>query len=123
MGPRTRLSLLATLILLGAGLWVVTVVAPPDDTVPDYTVLNRLPAAADVVIPSLSREDEDREQVLRAIATIEELDPAFFFSTEEAVEAHQALLPSPDQLEDLRVGFLGQVRDGVFTPGEDIYPE
>ncbi len=123
MGPRTRLSLLATLILLGVGLWLVSVIAPPGDTVPDYTVLNRLPAAADVVIPSLSREDEDREQVLRAIAAIEELDPAFFFSTEEAVEAHQALLPSPDQLEDLQVGFLGQVRGGEFTPGEDIYPD
>ena len=123
MGPRTRLSLLATLTLLGAGLWVVSVIAPPGDTVPDYTVLNRLPAAADVVIPSLSREDEDREQVLRAIATIEELDPAFFFSTEEAVEAHQALLPSPDQLQDLQAGFLGQVRGGEFTPGEDIYPD
>ena len=102
--------------------WSV-VIAPPDDTVPDYTVLNRLPAAADVVIPSLSREDEDREQVLRAIATVEGLDPAFFFSTAEAVEAHQALLPSPDQLAYLRAGFLGQVRGGEFTPGEDIYPD
>ncbi len=123
MGLRTRLPLLATLTLLGAGLWSISVIAPPGDTVPDYPVLNRLPAAADVVIPSLSREDEDREQVLRAIAAIEELDPAFFFSTEEAVEAHHALLPSPDQLEDLRAGFLGQVRDGEFTPGEDIYPD
>ena len=102
MSPKTRLVVLATLILLGAGLWWVSVIAPPGDTVPDYTVLNRLPAAGDVVIPSLSREDEDREQVLRAIATIEDLDPAFFFSTAEAVEAHQALLPSPDQLADLR---------------------
>ncbi len=123
MGPRTRLSLLAALILLGVGLWLVRVIAPPGDTVPDYTVLNRLPAAADVVIPSLSREDEDREQVLRAIAAIEDLDPAFFFSTEEAVEAHQALLPSTDQLEDLQAGFLGQVRGGEFTPGEDVYPD
>ena len=55
--------------------------------------------------------------------TSRELDPAFFFSTDEAVEAHQALLPSPDQLADLRAGFLGQVRDGVFTPGEDFYPD
>ena len=123
MSAKTRLAVLATLSLLGAGLWLVSVIAPSDNTVPDYTVLNRLPAAADVVIPSLSREDEDREQVLRAIATIEELDPAFFFSTEEAVEAHQALLPTPDQLEDLQAGFLGQVRDGEFTPGEDIYPD
>ena len=123
MSPKTRLVVLATLILLGAGLWWVSVIVPPGDTVPDYTVLNRLPAAADVVIPSLSREDEDREQVFRAIATLEDLDPAFFFSTEEAVEAHQALLPSPDQLADLRAGFLGQVRDGVFTPGENVYPD
>ena len=123
MSPKTRLVVLATLILLGAGLWWVDVIAPPGDTVPDYTVLNRLAAAADVLIPSLSREDEDREQVLRAIATTEGLDPAFFFSTAEAVEAHQALLPSPDQLADLRMGFLGQVWDGVFTPGEDVYPD
>ena len=32
MGPRTRLSLLATLILFGAGFWVVSVIAPPGDT-------------------------------------------------------------------------------------------
>ena len=61
MGPRTRLPRLAALILLGVGLWLVRVIAPPGDTVPDYRVLNRLPAAADEVIPSLSREDEDRE--------------------------------------------------------------
>ena len=123
MRPKTRLALLATVILLGAGLWWVLRDAPPTDTVPDYTVLNRLPAAADVLIPSLSREDEDREEVLRAIATTEGLNPAFFFSTEEAVEAHHALVPSPDQLEDLQAGFLGQVRDGEFTPGEDVYPD
>ena len=111
------------LSLLGAGLWWVIVIAPPADPIPDYTVLNRLPAAADVLIPSLSREDEDREQVLRAIATTEGLDPAFFFSTEDAVEAHQALLPSPDQLEDLKVGFLGQVRGGEYMSGEDLYPD
>ena len=122
MSPKARLVVLATLILLGAGLWWVSVIAPPGDTVPDYTVLNRLPAAADVLIPSLSREDDEREQVFRAIATTEGLDPAFFFSTAEAVEAHQALLPSPDQLQDLQAGFLGQLRDGVFTPGEDVYP-
>ena len=37
--------------------------------------------------------------------------------------AHQALLPSTDQLRDLQAGFLGQVRGGEFTPGEDIYPD
>ncbi len=61
--------------------------------------------------------------MLRAIATIEDLDPAFFFSTDEAVETHQALLPSPDQLAYLRAGFLGQVRGGEYTPGEDVYPD
>ena len=126
MGLRHRLAVLATLILLGAGLWWVLRNAPPVDTVSDYTVLNRLPGvggdAADVLIPSLSREDEDREAVFRAIATTEGLDAAFFFSTDEAVEAHQAFLPSPDHLEDLTAGFLGQVRDGAYTPGEDVYP-
>ncbi len=126
MGPRHPLALLATLILLGAVFWC-GLPDGPTDSVPDYTVLNRLPDVggdvADVLIPSFSREDEDREAVFRAIATTEELDPAFFFSTEEAVEAHQAFLPSPDQLDDLKGGFLGQVRGGVFTPGEDVYPD
>ena len=125
MGPRIRLPLLATLILLGAGLWWVLRIAPPVDPVPDYTVLNRLPDvggdAADVLIPSLSREDEDREAVFRAIATTEGLDTAFFFSTNEAVDAHQAFLLSPQQLQDLKAGFLGQVRNGAYTPGEDVY--
>ena len=125
MGPRTRLAVLAMLSLLIAGLWWGSAIAPPAD-LPYYTVLNRLPggeATADVLLPSMSRGDEDREAVFRTIATTEGLGTAFFFSTEEAVEAHQALLPSPDQLRDLQVGFLGQVRDGEFTPGEDIYPD
>ena len=126
MRLRTRLAILAILILLSAGLWWVLRGSPPLDPVPDYTVLNRLPggeAAADVLLPSLSRGDEDRERVFRAIATTEGLDMAFFFSTDEALDAHQAFLPSPDQLENLQAGFLGQVRDGVFTPGEDVYPD
>ena len=127
MGPRHPLALLATLVLLGAGLWWVSRDAPPGDPVPGYTVLNRLPDvggdAADVLIPSLSREDERREEVFRAIATSEGLTTAFFFSTEEALDAHQAFLPSPDQLADLKAGFLGQVRDGEYTPGEDLYPD
>ena len=50
------------------------------------------------------------------------LTTAFFFSTEAALAAHQAFLPSPDQLRHLATGFLGQVRDGMFTAGEDVYP-
>ena len=125
MGPRTRLAVLAMLSLLIAGLWWGSAIAPSAD-LPYYTVLNRLPggeAAADVLIPSMSRGDEDPERVFRAIATTEGLDTAFFFSTEGALAAHQAFLPSPDQLVSLQAGFLGQVRDGVFTPGEDLYPE
>ncbi len=124
MRPRD-VALIAALSLLLASLWWGSVTAPSVD-LPDYSVLNRLPggeAAADVLIPSLSRGDEGREAVFRTIATIEGLDPAFFFSTEEALDAHQAFLPSPDQLDDLKAGFLGQVRDGVFTPGEDVYPD
>ncbi len=124
MGRRTRLALLATLILLGAGLWWVVRDTPPADILPDYRVLNRLAGVeADVLIPSLSRQDERREAVFRAIATTEGLDTVFFFSTEEALEAHQAFLPSPDQLDDLKAGFLGQVRDGEYMPGEDVYPD
>ncbi len=125
MKRRTRRVLLVSLILLGAVFWC-GLPDVPTDSVPDYTVLNRLPggeAAADVLIPSLSRGDIDRERVLRTIAITEGLDTAFFFSTDEALDAHQAFLPSPDQLDDLQAGFLGQVRDGVFTPGEDIYPD
>ena len=125
MGPRTRLAVLAMLSLLIAGLWWGSAIAPSPD-LPYYTVLNRLPggeAAADVLIPSMSRGDEHREEVFCAIATTEGLDTAFFFSTEGALDAHQALLPSPDQLEDLQAGFLGHVRDGVLTPGEDVYPD
>ena len=77
----------------------------------------------DVLIPSLSRGDIDRERVLRTIAITEGLDTAFFFSTDEALDAHQAFLPSQDQLDDLQAGFLGQVRDGVLTPGENVYPD
>ncbi len=125
MRPRD-VALIAALSLLLAGLWWGSVIAPSVD-LPDYTVLNRLPDvdgdAADVLIPSMSRGDDRREEIFRAIATTEGLDTAFFFSTEEALDAHQAFLPSPDQLADLRAGFLGQVRDGEFTPGEDIYPD
>ena len=68
-------------------------------------------------------ENERREEVFRAIAITERLDTVFFFSTEEALDAHQTFLPSPDELDALKAGFLGQLRDGVFTPGEDVYPD
>ena len=126
MRSRSRLALLITLTLLGTGLWRVLQDPPLVDTLPDHTVLNRLPAvngdAADVLIPSLSRAGGRREEIFRAIVATEGLNTAFFFSTEEALDAHQAFLPSPDQLDDLKAGFLGQVRDGDFTPGEDLYP-
>ncbi len=126
MKRRTRRALLATLILLGAAFWC-GLPDGPTDSVPDYTVLNRLSGvdgdAADVLIPSMSRGDDRREEVFRAIATSEGLTTAFFFSTEDALDAHQAFLPSPDQLDDLQAGFLGQVRDGEYTPGEDVYPD
>ena len=126
MKRRTRRALLATLILLGAVFWC-GLPDGPTDSVPDYTVRNRLPDvdgdAADVLIPSFSRENQHREAVFRAVAATEGLTTAFFFSTEDALVAHQAFLPSPAELEALRVGFLGQLRDGVFTPGEDVYPD
>ena len=107
MKRRTRRALLATLILLGAVFWC-GLPDVPTDSVPDYTVLNPLPDvdgdAADVLIPSLSREDERREEVFRAIATTEDLNTAFFFSTEDALVAHQSFLPSPAELEALRGG-------------------
>ena len=127
MKPRTRLAVLVMLSLLAAGLWWVGVPTPLVDLTPDYTVLNRLPDpagnVADVLIPSVSRGDADREAVFRAIADTERLATAFFFSTEAALSAHQAFLPSPDQLQHLSVGFLGQVREGLFTAGEDVYPD
>ena len=106
MGPRTRLALLAALSLLGAGLWWGSVTAPSLD-LPDYTVLNRLPggeATADVLIPSLSRGDERRQEICRAVAATESLEMAFIFSTEDALEAHQAHLPSPDERDALKAG-------------------
>ena len=125
MKRRTRQALLAMLILLGAAFWC-GLADGPTDSLPDYTVLNRLPDVggdvADVLIPSLSRENQDREAVFRAVAASEGLTTAFFFSTEDALDAHQAFLPSPDQLDDLKAGFLGQVRAGEYTPGEDVYP-
>ena len=120
MKRKTRRVLLATLILLGAVFWC-GLLDGPTDSVPDYTVLNRLPDvdgnAADVLIPSFSRENQHREAVFRAVTASEGLTTAFFFSTEEALEAHQAFLPSPDQLEDLQAGFLGQVRDWSVHAG------
>lgn len=111
------LAVLSWWWLLGPGL---------EGALPDYTVLNRLSdpsgTMADVLVPSLSRESHDREHVFRAIATAERLDIAFFFSTQEAVDAHQALLPSPSQRVALGAGFLGQLRDGTYTGGEEIYP-
>ena len=79
----------------------------PSLDLPNYTVLNRLPggeATADVLIPSLSRGDERRQEICRAVAATESLEMAFFFSTEDALEAHQAHLPSPDERDALKAG-------------------
>ena len=76
----------------------------------------------DILIPSLTREDEGREEIFRTIATVEAFDVVFFHATEASFRAHRAQLKDGEHREALRVGFLGALREGTFTPGETRYP-
>ena len=93
----------------------------------DYTVSSRETVAelgliGEVLIPSLTRGDANREDLLRTIAGEEGFTVAFYFSTKEAVEAHRAIDRGTEEVNALRAGFLGRLTRGEFTPGEELYP-
>ena len=97
------------------------------DTLRDYTVASRanvpdLGVVGEVLIPGATRDDPDREELLRAIAGAEDLTVAFYFSTAAAIDAHRAAARDAAQLEALRTGFLGRMTRDEFTPGEALYP-
>ncbi|MDE2905260.1 MAG: hypothetical protein OXQ28_04155 [Acidobacteriota bacterium] len=97
------------------------------EAVPGYTVASRadvpdLGVVGEVLVPGAARTDPNREDLFRAIAQVEGLTVAFYFSTADAVEAHRATARDAAQLDALRAGFLGRLTRDEFTPGEELYP-
>jgi hypothetical protein len=130
MTPAVRYSALVALLVV-TGLWAWYAGEATSDTPShagdDYTVTSRetvpdLGVVGEVLIPSLDRSAPNREALLRSIADAEGLTVAFYFSTQEAIDAHQ--LADRDQAATgaLRAGFLGRLTRDEFTPGEEIYP-
>ena len=131
MNPNVRYaSLVALLATTGLLAWFVAGARDAGDRTAvarDYTVASRaqvpdLGVVGEVLIPDASREDGNREEMFRAIASAERLTVAFYFSTAAAMEAHRAAARDAAALEALRAGFLGRLTRGEFTPGEEIYP-
>lgn len=130
MSPWVRYGSLALLIAAtGALAWYGS--SDTSDlgasTTPTYVIAGRedvpeLGVVGEILVPSVTRSDPDREGLLREIAAREALTVAFFFSTEEAIDAHRAAARDAASRAALRTGFLGRVTRGEFTPGEEIYP-
>ena len=132
--------LTATVLMIGLLVWVLRSPQVFDEqagTAPPYTVLYResvrdvgradgrgffTGTLGDILIPSLTREDESREEIFRTIAAEEAFDVAIFHATEASFRAHRAQLKDEEHREALRVGLLGELREGKFTPGETSYP-
>ena len=126
MSYRVNAALLVALVLMIAA--IVWEVRTPQDAeeqrrlVPFYTVIHSetvpgLGRIADIVIPSMTREDDRLEEVCRIIAATEGVDRANFFSTVEAFEANHAVgRDEATKREARRVGYLSSVvTGGEFT--------
>lgn len=101
--------------------------ADADASLPAYTVLSQTELLisgrhGDVLIPSMSRADPDRERVFRAIAARENLTQAAFYSTEGAYRANGSAVFLAENPEALQEGFLGSLTEGEFVPGESLFP-
>ena len=128
--------LTATVLLIGLLVWAIRSSQVLDEqavTVPSYTVLYRESVRdvgradgsgfftgtfGDILIPSLTREDESLEEIFRIRATAEALDVAVFHATlatrvRRIDEAHRAAR---------RDGLLGELREGEFRPAETTDP-
>ncbi len=99
MSPKARYVLLTALVpMIAAIVWIVRTPQDPETQprpVPFYTVIHMetvsgLGRIADIVIPSLTREDDRLEEISRVIVSAEGLDVAHFYSTVEAFEANHA---------------------------------
>ncbi len=105
----------------------VSVGADAEGSLPAYTILGRTELLVggrhgDVLIPSMSRTDPDRERVFRAISTREDLTQATFYSTEDAYRANGSAAFLAENPEALQVGFLGSLTEGEFLSGESLFP-
>lgn len=80
--------------------------------------------SGEILIPTLSRTTSarERESVARRISRLEGIDELSIYSSEEAYRANTSGVPSKQRRDVLRRGFLGLIRSGAFTSGEDIVP-
>ena len=98
--------------------------------VPSYTVLFSVTRASgggklgEILVPSISRTAPaaEREALARRIATQESLAEVTIYSTEEAYKANGSESFSKAHPGALRSGFIGSLKDGVFVPGETVFP-
>jgi len=82
------------------------------------------PKAGEVLVPSLSRNTsaEFRERVARGISAAEGFDELELYSTEDAEKANSSASFAEAHPDALRNGFLGSLREGKFTAGEEVFP-
>ena len=101
-----------------------------NQNLPDYKVLFKVKMMhnkrvyGDVLIPSLSRANPIKglEQIARKISKQEELDDVVMYSTEDAYKANESAAFLKAHPNALKKGYLGVFREGVFTPGEKVFP-
>ncbi len=77
-----------------------------------------------MLIASLSRKTPaaERERVARGIAAAEGFDELSIYSTEDAQKANVSASFAKAHPRAMKEGFLGSLREGKFTAGEELYP-
>ena len=101
-----------------------------NQNLPDYKVLFKVKMMhnnrvyGEVLVPSLSRADpvKSLEQIARKISKWERFDDIVLYSTEEAYKANMSASFLKAHPNALKKGYLGALREGVFTPGERVFP-
>ena len=106
---------------------VVEVEADTAEELPAYTILSRVDLLVggrygEVLIPTMTRDDDDRERVFRAIVAREGFTRAAFYSTEDAFTANGSAAFLEANPEALREGFLGSLTSGDYVAGEVAFP-
>lgn len=97
------------------------------EELPAYTIPSRVDLLVggrygEVLIPTMTRDDDDRERVFRAIVAREGFTRAAFYSTEDAFTANGSAAFLEANPEALREGFLGSLTSGDYVAGEVAFP-
>ncbi len=96
---------------------------------PEYIILDKVKLLngniyADILIKSYSKNTpvDERESTVKVISQKENINEISLYSTENAKKANFSSSFSKKHPNALKNGYLGSYKNGIFTPGEKLYP-